>query len=198
MITVNSYPERREAVTAINDFDTRTGGLKSQKAKYEKPLWFYILALLPGQDQSFGMGVDDIQKELKKHNLHFTVVAIHRALQVMMNLDESIKPHRRNCGISCYEATEKLGGVKRCVSFSSRPVPGARPMVYYLGKSISLIHYHRKAWNIYVNPPTFATELQSKENVVITTERQTTYTFSFHTSNSNNGNGQKESRWFTE
>jgi major membrane immunogen (membrane-anchored lipoprotein) len=41
MITVNSIKERREAVTAINDYDNRTGGLKSQRAKYEKPLWWY-------------------------------------------------------------------------------------------------------------------------------------------------------------
>lgn len=139
MITVNSVSERREAVTAVNDYDTRTGGLKSQRAKYEKPLWWFILAILNGKDSVTGHTTVDIRLELMSHNLHYSQPAIDRCLKIMTNLDYSIQPQRRNCGISCYDAVTTLGDL-HCQGNYAR--------VYRLGVTKSEAAYHRKSHNI--------------------------------------------------
>lgn len=139
MITVNSVSERREAVTAINDYDNRTGGLKSQRAKYEKPLWWFILAILNGRDSVRGHSTDDIRQELLSHNLDYSQPAIDRCLKIMTNLDYSIHPHRRNCGISCYDAVTILGDLHH---------QGNYARVFRLGVTQEEADYHRKSHNI--------------------------------------------------
>lgn len=139
MITVNSVVERREAVTAINDYDGRTGGLKSQSAKYEKPLWYFLSSIIPGRDFPHGYTVRAMQSELLKHNLSYSQVAVNRCLSIMMNLDRSIHPHRRNCGIGCYDLVSRLGGLHTRWSY---------PFYYFFGVSEEEVKYHRKANNI--------------------------------------------------
>jgi hypothetical protein len=111
-MNINSIGERREAVNAINDYDSRNGVLISQKAKHEKPVWWYILAVLVEAKKT--LTTDEIVEILKEHELPYSRQVVHRFLRVMMNLDESIHPHRRNCGISCYDAVTRLGGIKLC------------------------------------------------------------------------------------
>jgi hypothetical protein len=107
---ITSISQRREAVNAINEYDANNGVGTSQKAKHEKPLWWFILAILNGRDGK-PMSAFEITDKLAQHGLNYTVPAITAALKVMMNLDKSIHPCRRNCGISCYDAVRKMGEI---------------------------------------------------------------------------------------
>ncbi len=148
MITVNSVVERREAVTAINDYDTRTGGLKSQRAKYEKPLWWYILALLNGQNNQYAHSVENIVEDLKYHNIVVSQASVYRALAIMSDTAHQIHPNRRGCGISCHTAVKLLGGIKTTsyVAGTGRPL-----QMFYLGSVQSRVDYNRRAWNMKIN-----------------------------------------------
>ena len=112
MITVKNIPQRREAVTAINVYDRENGLNSSQRAKYERPLWAFVAALLPGEDRTYAPSQTDLQEQLAEHGIHVTLPAIGRTLHIMLHLDESIHPHRRNCGVSCYEAVKQMGGIQ--------------------------------------------------------------------------------------
>lgn len=150
MIKVNSVSERREAVTAINDYDNRTGGLKSQRAKYEKPLWWYILAILNGSDHKYAHSVQNIIDELKNHNIIVSQVSVNRTLRIMSDTSFHIHPHRRGCGISCHEAVKLLGGIKISTWYQAGRV-GRAPWVFYLGATQSTVKYERRVWNIQIN-----------------------------------------------
>ena len=146
MITVKNIPERREAVTAINVYDRENGLNSSQRAKYERPLWAFIAAILVGNDRSFAMSPTSIQNHLKKHNIHVTLPAITRTLNVMINLDKSIHPHRRNCGISCYEAVSRMGGIKTWRCNTPGYIDGHT--LYSFDSPQSTVYYQRKAMGL--------------------------------------------------
>lgn len=150
MITVNSIPERREAVTAINDFDDRTGMLKSQRAKYEKPLWFYILAILCGKDQKRCHSVQCIVDILAIHNIKVSKASVNRTLKIMLDTNYHIHPHRRGCGVSCHEAVAKMGGLLYCKQQNNQTGLGAPVHLYFLGGNISSVRYWRRVFNIHL------------------------------------------------
>jgi hypothetical protein len=148
-MNINSIQERREAVTAINDFDVRTGVLKSQRAKYEKPLWFYILAILNGRDNSVAHSVQCIVDRLKNHGIVVGWPAVNRTFNIMMDTNKQIHPHRRGCGIGCHEAVARLGGV-RMVTANPNGL-GRPPVLFYLGANQIDVNYYRRAWNIKID-----------------------------------------------
>lgn len=149
MITVTNIPERRQAVTAINNYDRLNGLNSSQRAKYERPLWAFIAAILPGSDAKSAMDTLTIQAILADSNIHVTVPAIYRALKVMTNLDYSIHPHRRNCGASCYDVVEKMGGIKRW-KCSNRDNAGQPPVLYSFGVSQAKVYRSRRVFGLTV------------------------------------------------
>ncbi len=151
---IKNIPHRREAVTAINVFDKENGIGTSQKAKYEKPLWYFILAVLPSQDAK-PVTIDDIRAKLARHNIIVTYAAIRSSLLVMINKEASIHPHRRNCGVGCFEAVNLLGDI--VVDFCAYPSSdkhgrGAWSDGYALGKSFAQVHYYKKACAISLKP----------------------------------------------
>jgi hypothetical protein len=111
MIRVTNRSERREAVTAINVYDQENDIPSSQRAKYESPIWYYLTCMLQGKDGEH-LSVDDLVKQLHKSRIMYSKIAISKTLQNMMNAEESIKPCRRNIGLSCYHTLEILGGLK--------------------------------------------------------------------------------------
>jgi hypothetical protein len=148
MITVNSIKERREAVTAINDYDNRTGGLKSQRAKYEKPLWWYILAILNGRDVMTTQTIQNIVARLKTHGIVVSWQSVNRTVMIMFDTDRQIHPHRRGCGIGCHEAVKILGGLLWV--YKKSPV-GRTAMSICLNSNQHMVDYYRRSWNIKID-----------------------------------------------
>jgi hypothetical protein len=140
MIRVTNRSERRDAVTAINVYDQENGIASSQKAKYEFPIWYYLSCILQGKDGDY-LSVDDLMKQLHKSRLMYSKVAISKTLQNMMNPEESIKPCRRNFGLTCYHTLETLGGLKIEQDNSNR----GRPLnLYYFNTTTTKINAFRK------------------------------------------------------
>ena len=110
-LVISGFVDSREVVNKLNEFYTNTGVVVSQRAKYEKPTWFYILAALSRHPQT----VQEIMDTLKSHNLNLGYQSVLRFLKIMMNTEKAIHPHRRNCGIGCHEAVNLFGGIKRTV-----------------------------------------------------------------------------------
>lgn len=144
MITINNIPQRREAVNAINEYDQKNGLNSSQKAKYERPLWAFVASILPGNDVNWAPSQKEIISTLAKHNINITQPAVHCALRTMIKLDESIHPHRRNCGISCYEAVKQMGNI--CVHNDADG--DKRIKRYSFGAPHSKVLRVRKAFNL--------------------------------------------------
>jgi hypothetical protein len=151
-LVISGFVDSREVVNKLNEFYANTGVVVSQNAKYEKPTWFYIAAILNGEDRLSAHSPQDIQRQLAEHGIKITIPSISRLLHIMMNLDESIHPHRRNCGISCYDVVKGLGGLERCRSPKYENTVGQSPYVYYFGAPQAKVYRFRKAYNIYVNP----------------------------------------------
>lgn len=118
-LVISGFVDSREVVNKLNEFYANTGITVAQKAKYERPLWFYIAAILTGRDRNKMWSIEGIQEELANHNIKVSAVSILRTLKIMMNLDEAIHPHRRNCGISCYDTVRGMGGIRR-ISWNAR------------------------------------------------------------------------------
>ena len=153
MIQITNIPERREAVTAINNYDQLNGINPSQKAKYEKPVWFYVLACLGGNDRKPAVTIADIVTMLSYHNIHIGYQSIRLALRTLIHKQESIQPNRRNCGVGCYEAVSALGDIK--VQLGTR-VPnqgrGRPESLYWLGQPSQRVGYYKRVYNIFVRP----------------------------------------------
>ena len=148
---IKDVGHRREAVTAINVFDEVNGIRTSQRAKYEKPMWYYILAVLPPSDKDEpGMTVDCIIRKLAQHNIVVKHQAVYRTLIVMINKSESIHPHRRNCGVNCYDAVGAMGDIE----YYDTPLnEKGRPSFWYiLGANKEQVNRARRAYNIRLKP----------------------------------------------
>ena len=147
-VIVTNIHVRRMFVTAINEFDKANGIRTSQSAKYEKPMWYYVLACLRGYDGG-KITCEQIIEKLATHNIIVTYQQVYRAIKTMQNKDESIKPHRRNCGISCYGAVSKLGDIQRLTV----DVPiGAPVYTYCLGCDCHTVNSIRREYNITLAP----------------------------------------------
>lgn len=140
-LEIDTFKASRLCVTKLNAFYEEKGVIKSQRAKYEVPLWYCLCAILPSDESRTGMTIANMIEKLKSVGIHVSEVAIRRTLRIMTYLDESIHPHRRNCGVGCYEAVTALGGL-RCA--------GPDPIVYWLGGKSSKISAYRKANKISV------------------------------------------------
>jgi hypothetical protein len=149
-LQIKGFVDSREVVNKLNEFYANTGVVVSQRAKYERPSWFYVAAILNGSDRSEAHSPKCIQKQLETAGIKLTIPAISRTLKIMMNLDESIHPHRRNCGVSCHDVVKGLGRVHRSRSHSFRR--GQPSYVYYFGADQAKVYRFRKAFNIYLNP----------------------------------------------
>jgi hypothetical protein len=150
-LVISGYVDSREVVNRLNEFYVNSGIVISQKAKYERPSWFYIAGILNGSDRKWAHSPQTIQDELAEHGINLAIPAISRTLKIMMNLDYSIHPHRRNCGISCYDVVKGLGGVIRVREYDHIG-KGQPSYVYYFGEKQSRVYRFRKAHNITVNP----------------------------------------------
>ena len=147
---IKDIGHRREAVTAINVFDKANGIRTSQAAKYEKPMWYYVLACLSGYDGS-KLTISNIIKKLAKHNIIVTNQQVRNAIHVMQNKHESIQPERRNCGINCFGAVTKLGDIKFSISNVGVGY-GIPTRHYYLGCDGSTVNSVRREYDIALNP----------------------------------------------
>jgi hypothetical protein len=107
---INSIADRRYWTNEINDYDDRNGVLRSQRAKYEKPTWWYIACILPGFNKR-GLSTTEIQNILAAFNIFITYQSISRILRIMSDTKFQIHPHRRGCGISCHDVVTELGGL---------------------------------------------------------------------------------------
>lgn len=150
-LQIKGFVDSREVVNKLNEFYANTGVVVSQRAKYERPSWFYVAAILNGDDRRWAHTPQSIQEILANHGINLTIPAITRTLKIMMNLDESIHPHRRNCGISCYDVVRGLGNVHRTV-VSGHVGRGHPAYVYYFGADQAKVYRFRKAFNITLNP----------------------------------------------
>ena len=148
-LTIQGFVDSREVVNKLNEFYVATGVVTSQKAKYEKPTWFYILAVLGTVKRR--MTILDIQAKLAEHGLNITYQSIRRFLIVMMNTGAAIHSHRRNCGVSCHELVQRFGGVHQCYMDVQGPL-GTPADSFYIGETSVKANYWRRVHNVYVNP----------------------------------------------
>lgn len=146
-LTISGFIDSREVVNKLNEFYAGTGVVVSQKAKYERPTWFYILAALGRRH----MTVNQIVDKLKRHNITIGYHSVLRFLKIMSNTSRAIHPHKRHCGVSCHELVTSFGGVHReeCSVYNGR---GCAPDTYYLGASVFTINYQRRVHNVFINP----------------------------------------------
>jgi len=147
-LRIEGFVDSRELVNRLNQFYAATGVVISQKAKYEKPTWFYILAVLGTVHRR--MTILDIQERLAEYGLNVTYQSIRSFLKVMMNTEKAIHPHRRNCGISCHELVTLLGGVE--CEYEDIHTGGRPADTYYLGLTSVGLNYWKKVHNVYVKP----------------------------------------------
>jgi hypothetical protein len=147
-LVISGFVDSREVVNKLNEFYANTGVVISQRAKYERPTWFYILSVLGRRP----MTVQQIVDKLKTNNINTGYYSVLRFLKVMMNTEEAIHPHRRNCGISCHELVADFGGViqNKCAIHTNEK--GAPFDTYHLGGSAPSVNYFRRVYNVYVNP----------------------------------------------
>jgi hypothetical protein len=92
----------------------------------------------------------ELSEKLARRGIKISTNALQQTLRMMMNLDQSIHPHRRNCGVGCYEAVNAMGGL----SFDERPSRGRNgtSRLYYLDAKPSRISYFRRVFNITLKP----------------------------------------------
>lgn len=152
---IHGFVDSREVVNKLNEFYNSVGVVISQRAKYEKPSWFYILAIL--SDSEYGNGlltINDIVCLLKEHNLKISYQSVRRYLKIMMNTKAAIHPHRRNCGISCHEFVKGFGGIARVIGtgIDSCSDFGRPPDAYRLGFSKVGVEYFKRAYNVNIEP----------------------------------------------
>ena len=145
-LNITSFMDSREVVNKLNTFYAGTGVIISQKAKYERPTWFYILAVLTHHRQS----INQIVEKLKQHNLNVTRENVYRFLKIMLNTRRAIHPHRRNCGMSCHTMVIMFGGVHCDVA--SIPTRACPADGYYLGEHKHNINYLKRVYGISINP----------------------------------------------
>lgn len=150
-LTIAGFVDSREVVRKLNEFYTATGVLVSQKAKYEKPTWYYIACILNGVNRKNGHTVEDIQYVLKAHGIDVSIQAIRRFLRMMMDTNSAVHPHRRNCGVSCHEIVTRLGGVESGLD-SQHEKRGHPAMVYWFGAKQSAVNYVRRVFNLTLEP----------------------------------------------
>lgn len=148
-MVISDVGNRREAVTAINVFDRANGIRVSQGAKYEKPIWYFVLAVLPGADKE-GITVNQILRRLAKHGVFVSQVAVNRVLNIMIHKDASIHPYRRNCGIGCYEAVSKMGDIQSAAESNGNR--GCPPGLFWLGADTYEVNKARRAFHITMKP----------------------------------------------
>jgi hypothetical protein len=146
-LQIKSVIDRRHVVTKINEFDDNNGIGKSQRAKYEKPMWYYVACILNGSDRTSAFSQTDMVEILAGHGIVVSKMTIARTLKLMTNLDESIQPQRRNCGVGCYEAVRALGGIQDNGNWSS-----VEENLYWFGKHTNSVNYYRRSFNIRLEP----------------------------------------------
>ena len=141
--SIKDIPDRRGFVTRIQQYDGANGISRTQSPKHERPLWAFVAAFLPGNDSRWAPSQGDIQELLAEHGMNYTVQAIGYALRTMIHLDASIHPHRRNCGVSCYEAVKQMGGIKVWGDLNK-----ANVIRYSFNSKQSCVNYYRRAFGL--------------------------------------------------
>ena len=147
-LIVTDLGVRRMFVSAIQDYDTANGVLKSQAAKNDKPIWYFLCACLTSVDRK--RSITEIVTRLKSHNIRVTDAQINRAIKVLTNKDASIHPHRRNIGISAYDLVTEMGDIK----FSERSSGkcGRPDRLYYVGGAKKQVNRVKRYRDISLKP----------------------------------------------
>lgn len=149
MIEIRNISDRREAVWQINLFDEANGINPSQRAKYERPLWFYIAAILPSSEEP-GLRVGTIRHKLQLQGIHIIDKSIRRTLRIMMNPDTSIDPARRNFGQSAWAVVQAMEGIIKQLEPQDNTCNIVETYKWKCNKE--MVRFHRSAFRLTIRP----------------------------------------------
>lgn len=101
---------RKSIVTQLREFDETEGVYRSQKSRYEKPVWQLVLMYLPGRGQS-PINTQELCERINSDGYMVSFATVTRFMFWLRNLDASIDPKNRNIGKRAYVTTKLLGEI---------------------------------------------------------------------------------------